>query len=357
MLSLTGRPLLVLAVVLTTLAVLAVVFVVHRAAGSPPLGRTRRLALGSAALALALLGPVFAIGAAALALNDDYGFYTSWADLTGSGPAHVAISTGALIRPGQGTLQVRTVHARAGGLDDQVLVWLPPGYVADATRRYPVVMFLPGQPSTPQATLRHFQFARIATRLVQQHQVPPFVAVFPTLMIAPPRDTECTNIPGGVQAESWLNSDVPAYIVRQYRVQPLGPDWSLVGWSTGGFCVAKLVAAHPGRFGSAAALGGYFKPIQDHTTGNLFDGLARRYDRNSPLWLYRHDHGLGGSRLLIVDSRQDSESWPESQQMLRLTAADPSVSRLIFPIGGHNYNDYRQFLAQALVWGARSWRR
>lgn len=357
MLSLTGRPLLVLAIVLTILAVLGVVFLVHRATGSPPLSRARRLALGSAALALALLGPAFAVAATALAVNDDYGFYTSWADLTGAAPAQVAIRTGTLVRPGQGTVQVRTVGAHAGGVDDRVLVWLPPGYDADAARPYPVVMFLPGQPSSPQETFRHFEFARIATRLVQQHQVPPFVAVFPTLMIAPPRDTECTNIPGGVQAESWLNSAVPAYLARQYRVQPLGPDWSVVGWSTGGFCAAKLVAAHPGRFGSAAAFGGYFKPIQDHTTGDLFDGQALRYDRNSPLWLYRHDHGLGGSRLLIVASRQDPESWPESQQMLRRTAADPSVSRLIFAIGGHNYNDYRRVLAQALVWGARSWRR
>jgi enterochelin esterase-like enzyme len=356
MLSLTGRPLLVLTVLLAVLAVLGVVLLVHRATGASGLTRARRLAFVSAALVLALLGPAFAVGATALVVNNDYGFYTSWADLTGSGPAQVAITTGSLARPGQGTLQIRTVHAHAGGLDDRVIVWLPPGYDPHPARPYPVVMFLPGQPSSPQGTFRHFQFARIATQLVQSHRLPPFVGVFPTLMIAPPRDTECTNIPGGIQAESWLNTDVPAYVAQQYPVQPPGPDWSLIGWSTGGFCAAKLVTAHPGRFGSATAFGGYFNPIQDHTTGNLFGGLTQRYDRNSPLWLYRSNGGLGTSRLLIVAGKQDGETWPDSQQMMALTAHDPAVSRLVFPTGGHNYKNYRSYLEQALVWGAKSWR-
>jgi enterochelin esterase-like enzyme len=356
LLSLTGRPLLVLTILLAVLAMLGIVLLVHQASSTRPLGRRRRVAFLSAAVGLAVLAPAFAVGATALVVNNDYGFYTSWADLTGSGPAQVAIATGSLVRPGQGTLEVRTVHSHAGGLDDRLIVWLPPGYDAHAAHPYPVVMFLPGQPSSPQGTFRHFQFARIATQLVQNHQLPPFVAVFPTLMIAPPRDTECTNLPGGVQAENWLNTDVPAYVASQYHVQQPGQDWSLIGWSTGGFCAAKLVTAHPGRFGSATAFGGYFNPIQDRTTGNLFGGLPQLYDRNSPLWLYRHNGGLGTSRLLVVAGRQDSETWPDSQQMLKLTSQDPNVSHLVFPTGGHNYKNYRSYLGQALVWGARSWR-
>ncbi|HEX2895953.1 MAG TPA: alpha/beta hydrolase-fold protein [Marmoricola sp.] len=355
MLSLTGRPLLVLTIILAVVAILGLVYLVYRATGSSPLTRSRRAAFVSVALVLALSGPAFAVGATALVVNNDYGFYTSWADLTGSGPAQVAIQTGSLVRPGQGTLQVRTVQTHVGGLDDRVIVWLPPGYNPHPLHPYPVVMFLPGQPNSPQGTFRHFQFAQIANQLLQSHRMPPFVGVFPTLMIAPPRDTECTNIPGSVQAETWLNTEVPTYITQQYAVQPVGPDWSLVGWSTGGFCAAKLVTAHPGRFGSAAAFGGYFTPIQDKTTGSLFGGLVQRFDHNSPAWLYRANGGLGASRLLIVAGRQDAETWRASQQMIKMTSHDPAVSRLVFPTGGHNYKNYRSYLSQVLVWGARSW--
>ena len=356
MLSLTGRPLLVLTGILAALAVLGLVWLVYRATGLPPMHRKRRAVFIAGAVVLAVLAPAFAVGATGLAVNNDYLFYTSWADLTGLGPGQATIVTGALVRPGQGTLRVDTVHGHAGGLDDRVIVWLPPGYDARAARPYPVVMFLPGQPSSPQGTIRHFQFPRIATQLVQSHQLPPFVAVFPTLMIAPPRDTECTNIPGGVQAESWLTADVPAYLGRHYRVQQPGRNWSVIGWSTGGFCAAKLVAAFPGRFGSATAFGGYFNPVQDRSTGSLFGGQSQRYDRNSPVWLYQHRHGLGGSRLLVVAGRQDTETWSSSQQMLRLAGSDPAVSHLVFATGGHNYKNYRSYLAQALVWGAKSWR-
>jgi enterochelin esterase-like enzyme len=355
MLALTGQPLLVLTVVFALLTVLGLVWLVYSATGLPPLHRKRRAVFVAGAVVLAVLAPAFAVGATGLAVNNDYGFYTSWADLTGSGPAQVAIVTGSLVPPGQGSVRVDTVHAHAGGLDDRVIVWLPPGYDANAARPYPVVMFLPGQPSSPQGTVRHFQFARIATQLVQSHQVPPFVAVFPTLMIAPPRDTECTDVPGSVQAETWLNTDVPTYVGQHYRVQPPGPDWSLIGWSTGGFCAAKLVAAHPDRFGSATAFGGYFNPVQDQSTGSLFGGQAQRYDHNSPLWLYQHNHGLRGSRLLIVAGQQDAETWGSSQQMMQLAGGDPAVSHLVFPTGGHNYKNYRSYLAQTLVWGAKSW--
>src|SRR5689334_7459766 len=122
MLSLTGRPLLVLTITLAVAAILGLVFLVLRTSGMPAMARRRRVAFVAAAATLALLGPAFAVSATALVVNNDYGFYTSWADLIGSGPAQVAITTGSLVRPGQGTLEVRTVHAHAGGLDDRVIV-------------------------------------------------------------------------------------------------------------------------------------------------------------------------------------------------------------------------------------------
>ncbi len=354
MLSLTGRPLLIITIVLAVGCVAGLVFLIVRATGSARIEGRRRLAYVVPVLVLALFGPAFSVLAAGLVVNNDYGFYTSWADLTGAGPGQVDISTSGLVATGQGTLQLSTVRTHVGGLDDRVLVWTPPGYNPRAAKKYPVLMFLPGQPSSPQGTFRHFGFADIASKLVLDHQLPPFVAVFPTLMVAPPRDTECTNLPGGVQAETWLNAVVPAYVESHYRVQPPGPSWSMIGWSTGGFCAAKLMTAHPGRYGAAVALGAYFTPIEDHTTGSLFNGIKARYNQNSPLWLYLH-RGLADGRLLLVSGRQDRESWSQTRAMMVATAGDPQVSHLIFPTGGHNYRDYRRFLAQSLVWAARSW--
>jgi pimeloyl-ACP methyl ester carboxylesterase len=208
-------------------------------------------------------------------------------------------------------------------------------------------MVLPGQPSTPQVMFRHYDFGQVATTEINSGRVKPFIAVFPPLMTNPPRDTECTNIPGGPQAFTWLSSMVPDAVRHQLRVEP-GP-WSLAGWSTGAFCAAKLMLTQPQDFQATVSLGGYFTPIIDRTTGDLFHGDAAARQRNSPLWLYRQ-HGLQGRKLLLICGRQDLESWPPNRQMLAATRGDPSVSFLEFPTGGHNYRNYRRYLPDALQW-------
>lgn len=355
MLALTGQSVLSLAAALAVAAVLGVgtlAWFTTRTAS-----RQRRATVVGGVIVISLLGQALAVGATALEVNDQYGFYSDWADLLGSGPGPAPITTNGLLAPGEGSLELLTLRAPVGATDEKVLVWMPPGYDPRAPHPYPVVMFLPGQPSTPQMTLRRFSFASTASRLITEHRIAPFVAVFPTLMIAPPRDTECTDIPGGPRAETWLAHDVAGFVDRHFHVAPPGPGWSLLGWSTGAFCAAKILIGHPQAFGSAAAFGGYYAPLTDHTTGDLFGGDPRRYNANSPIWLYGHHGGLRGDRLLLIAGRQDRETWRATERMLFATAGDPAVSSIAFPRGGHNYHNYETFLAPALIWAARTWPR
>ena len=89
-------------------------------------------------------------------------------------------------------------------------MWLPPEYQQPQfhSAKFPV-MVLPGQPSTPEAMFRHYDFGQVASTLMNAGRIKPFIAVFPPLMTNPPRDTECTNIRGGPQAYTWLSSMVP----------------------------------------------------------------------------------------------------------------------------------------------------
>jgi hypothetical protein len=357
MFALTGRPLLVLAVVGACAAVLAAVLVA--VLGSRGSGRGRRLLLrGAPVLVLAVLAQGLAVLSFALDVNDRYAFYTSWADLTGHVTQGAAISTHDLVAPGEGRAVVMTVRHPSVGRDDQVIVWLPKQYdePAYAHHRFPVMMFLAGQPSSPELAFTQFGFARDATQLIAAHEVPPFVAVLPTLMVSPPRDTECTDVPGGPAAETWLSTDVPHFMTTHFRTAARGRDWSVGGWSTGGFCAAKLVTSHPAWFSSAVSFGGYYQPITDHTTGSLFAGRRALKHHNSPQWLYGHLGGLHGSRLLLVAGRQDRESWLSTRKMLRASYLDPAVSSISFPDGGHNYRNYSAYLPQGMVWSARGWR-
>jgi enterochelin esterase-like enzyme len=347
-LSLTSIPLLAAAVLLAAVAAPLVAWWWKRTTKTSWLSTLRPL---SAVLACQFL----AISALFLWVNSEYGFYTSWSDLFGVRTERATIQTNGLqtsrlVRPGAGHLQVLTVPSRsAADHNRKVLVWLPPQYEQPEfkTTAFPVLMVLPGQPSTPEVMFRHYDFGQVATTEINAGRIKPFIAVFPPLMTNPPRDTECTNIPGGPQAYTWLSSMVPNTIRRQVRAEP-GP-WSLAGWSTGAFCSAKLLLNQPKNFQAAVSLGGYFTPITDRTTGDLFHANSSARRRNSPLWLYRQQ-GLHGRKLLLICGRQDKESWPPNQQMLAASRGDPGVSILDFPTGGHNYRNYRRYLPDALQW-------
>lgn len=165
--SLTGRPVFVLAVVLAATAPLLAVWLWGRRHRP---GRRRGIWLARVAgrVGLVLLSQLLAMSALFLWVNNQYGFYTSWADLTGGAPPPAQIQTNGLVRSGGGTGTVETLTVpghTAGGRAD-TLVWLPPQYrdPANAGHRLPVVMFLPGQPSTPQAVFKHYDFAATASR-------------------------------------------------------------------------------------------------------------------------------------------------------------------------------------------------
>jgi enterochelin esterase-like enzyme len=303
-----------------------------------------------------LLAQVLAMSSLFLYVNNEYGFYSSWADLFGlNGDAPAPIQVGQVTAgttTGSGSVEVMTVHAKSGVTAD-TLVWLPPGYKASGQSRYPVVMFLPGQPSSPQHLFKEYDFAAVASQAVTSGRVKPFVAVFPPIMIAPPRDTECVDVPNGPQAETWLTTDVPNALQAKYRVEPLGKHWSLMGWSTGALCVAKLLLKYPASFSSAVSFGGEFDTYLDNTTGDLFGGSTQLRNENSPLWLYGQ-YGMRGGKLLMISGKQDIWAWSSTQQMVAATHADPNVSLISFPTGGHNYRNYKAYLAPALEWLAKS---
>jgi hypothetical protein len=283
-------------------------------------------------------------------VNDQYGFYTSWSDLLGRSSVEATIQANGLVRSGEGRVQVIRVAGGPGRNGSHgVLVWLPPQYDQPAARttRFPVVMVLPGQPSTPETMFAHYNFGAVATAEIDRGLVKPFIAVFPPLMTNPPRDTECTNVKGGPQAETWLTHDVYQAVRQRFRVAT--SPWSLMGWSTGGFCSVKLALRYPGQYGSAAGLGGYYEPLTDKTTGDLFHGQVALRDQNSPLWLYRRNP-VHHPQLLIVTGRQDRESYGPSMKLLNASRGDPGVSSLIFPVGGHNYHNYRVQLPAVLEW-------
>jgi S-formylglutathione hydrolase FrmB len=353
--SLTGLPLFVLLVALAILLPVALVLTWW----SRPHGL-----LGRALRFLAIVvAEVTAVAAVGVWVNNTYGFYDNWSDLLGkasTGSVHAQANGPLPVSGTDGRVIALPVNGKASRTSGVVLIWLPRQYDQPAfkTTRFPVLVMLPGQPSTPEALFTQYQFADQATRAILSHAVKPFVAVFPPIMIAPPRDTECTDVPHGPRAESWLARDVREAVIRHLRVARDGRHWSVAGWSTGGFCAAKLLLRHRTDWNAAASIGGYFDAETDPSTGDLFGGNVQLRRENSPIWLIRQPANLD-AHLLIVVSRTDRSSYngvhyADSKQMIAATQGFPNVATLLLPSGGHNYNIYRRTLPTVLAWCART---
>lgn len=345
--ELTGQPLLVLAIVVAALLPILAVFLWTRRRNETA-HIAWRIAAVAGRLGIVLLAQVAAMSAIFLYVNDDYGFYASWSDLLGiqsRAPQTISVTN---LNPGQGHLEVLPVK-NSEGVDDDVLVWLPPGYNEMGDKKLPVVMFLPGQPSTASRTFNHFDFGTFATQEISSGKVKPFIGVFPPIMVSPPRDTECVDVPGGPQAETWLTTTVPQAVEAEYRAEPPGEHWAVLGFSTGALCAAKLVLRYPHEFKAGVAFAGEYEPYLDDTTGDLFQGDQQLRNENSSRWLYAK-YGMRGSYLLMISSKQDLWAWRDTERMSSATTGDPNVALVTVPRGGHNFATYTAYVPTVLEW-------
>jgi hypothetical protein len=319
-----------------------------------------------------LLAQAAAVSAVAVKVNQDYGFYPDWASLWGTPVAPPVVQAGTRlgvngVRTHRRVLPLNsgpasdigryervTLKGAQSGITDTVIAWLPPQYYDRryAKTRFPVVMVIGGQPPRVTYDVSKLNFAKTASGEIRSGRVAPFVAVFPELNVALPLRTECTDFPGGPQAFTWLNQDVRNWATSTLRVTSDARRWSVMGWSTGGYCAAMLHLREPTRFGAAASAEGYFKPEPDSTNGNLTQ-LLTQYptlaQESSPTWLIEN-RPPPRVHLLVMSSNTDPQSYPQSKEFLQRERNVPGVQPYLVRDLGHTLDAFRAVLVPILDW-------
>jgi dienelactone hydrolase len=124
-----------------------------------------------------------------------------------------------------------------------------------------------------------------------------------------PRFTRSRKWPGGPQVATWLTHDVPDAITHNFRAVAAPQRWGLMGYSTGGFCAAKLALQYPRLYGAAVSTSGYFSP-----SSPLLVGSAKLRQEDSPLVLI-HKKQRSPLALLLAGSPQDPGTVNQIQAM------------------------------------------
>jgi pimeloyl-ACP methyl ester carboxylesterase len=109
------------------------------------------------------------------------------------------------------------------------------------------------------------------------------VLVMPTINGTGHQFQDCVNGPA-VNDETYLTKDVRTDVYARYRVSHDPYEWGLAGYSSGGYCAANLALRHPGSFGAAAVINGYFRAA-DGPAGAALNNSQPLEAANSPLYL------------------------------------------------------------------------
>jgi enterochelin esterase-like enzyme len=289
------------------------------------------------------LGTVFRGGSA---LPSDRTRLAGWqaGGSPGLRPGGAAAAQGAVLR-----VTIRGLYTGITGSGDYV--YLPPQYFqpAYAAARFPVLLAFTGYPNETINLMKLLTLPVIAARLTARGRITPAIYVMVNPSVALPRDTECTNVPAGLQVATFFGRDVPLAVERTFRAQSGRSGWATIGYSTGAYCAAKLAMLYPGQFSAAVSLSGYYLAARDRTTGDLYGGSQAYRNENNLDWRLRH-LPAPPVRILVASSDSGEKNLPGTMAFLRLIHPPMRGYSLILRQGGHNYFTWRRELPQSLAW-------
>lgn len=143
----------------------------------------------------------------------------------------------------------------------EVLVWLPPGYEADPTRRYPVLYMQDGNNAFDDSTslTGEWRLDETAARLIGEGRVPPFiaVAVYNTAdRVAEYTHARDTDGRGGRGAAygRFLAEELKPLVDGRFRTLPDAAHTAILGSSLGAVIALELAIERPDVFGRAGCV-------------------------------------------------------------------------------------------------------
>ena len=251
----------------------------------------------------------------------------------------------------RGRLEAFTLQGVRTGLSNPALVWLPPQYFQPAYRntQFPAAVVMTGYPGMTTNLVARMHYPDMLLKEINAHRAKPMVLVMMRPTVAAPRDTECTDVPGGPQALTYLTQDVPSAVEQLARVRPTG--WAAIGDSTGGYCATKMALIRSDVFTAAVSFSGYYHTLKDGTTGDLWGGSRVLRDLNNPEWLVSHQPQPPVSLFLTIGTAERGPNGVADTRRFAALVHAPLTARVTYvPGGGHNFGAWGSLMPGALDW-------
>ena len=319
---------------------------------------------------LIVLINVFTIAAVGIGLNRMGDFYANWSDLFGLhsnlnqeaiSPQNLALLNKVDVKRAEkskiGSLIFRKViRGENSGISSNVIVVFSPSVVNNLKKskdfkigeNYQVIELFPGYPGVPSTWIGAMKGLDALEKMDKEKKIPPTILIIPSINVIPGLDTECLNIPGEVDVETWLTSDM-----KTFATKFIGLDdrkWATFGYSTGGWCAAELGIRHQDQFDRAVSLAGYFSPaFSAGVTSSERKKLIEEYDLVKTIKSQPNSLKM----LAIFSSQNDFETKSLINFQSKIGDA-LSLKTIEIPEGGHNIKVWRPYVYTGFEWISNS---
>lgn len=152
-----------------------------------------------------------------------------------------------------------------------VEVWLPPGYEADSSTRYPVLYMHDGQNLfDPRIANTGVDWGvdETVVRLAKQGVIPPIIVV--GAWSTAERSREYSPWHGAPEYARFLIEELMPRVNREFRTRTGPTNTAVAGSSMGGLLSFYLVTRHPEAFGACGCMSTHF-PISEEVAANLLN--------------------------------------------------------------------------------------
>ena len=157
-----------------------------------------------------------------------------------------------------GRIESRTVASAALGHDISYELYLPPGYVADGSVRYPVLYLLHGRGDKMAAWTT---MTPDLDRLIAEGRIPAVIAIMPDASSSKRAgyyiDSQfagAKGLPAGEAVERAFTRDLISHVDATYPTRTDRAGRIVAGYSMGGSGALRYSLAHPELFGAAIVL-------------------------------------------------------------------------------------------------------
>ncbi|WP_033221393.1 alpha/beta hydrolase [Kitasatospora phosalacinea] len=366
--QLTGTPFLLLTIVLVPVSIVVALLLWGRVRGPKPFQALSRIVM-------LLFCQITAVLMVFVLVNNANLIYGSWDDLFGTGNHVRAVPNlqtgpdgGGAGGPGNdaqhqkviqqfkpvndskvpGDVQTTDLKGQISGVDGEVLVWLPPQYNDPAykDRTFPVVELLPGWPGSSKTWFGTLKVSEQLKPMMQSGKVAPFILVSPrTTLLDDSTDTGCADVPGKVNADTWLARDVPRMVLDNFRADPSADRWAVAGYSAGGHCAAKLALEHPDRYRAGVSLSGYNDPAVEDKSLTAKDPHLREI--SNPLNILKSAKTPPRTSLYISGNKGDGL---EAGEALKAAAKPPTAVTVQETDGAHSSDVWKPMIPGVFTW-------